>query len=365
MKLHLLALPHTQVAESFLSCAYTQKVAKFCKMMGNSYPIILYAGADVSGTSGYAEHVECISEGERTFHFGPGFNTVSTPLVWDSNMSYWQLFASRAIPALQARAQTRDLLLIIGGNAQKPISDAVPLLYPVEWGVGYEGIYTNACAFESYSWMHHVYGLNKWRNGRAYDQVIPNYFDPADFLPVNDNPDSYLLYLGRVTVRKGPHIAGQIAARLGMKLLIAGPGGSQKALGPIQGDGCTIEGNVRYLGEITSKHERAQLLRNAACVLMPTLYVEPFGGVAIEAMMAGCPVVASDWGAFTETINHQVGRRFRTLQQGCQAVIEAMGLDRQRIADYANRNFSLDAVRPMYAEWFGQIETLWGEGWAA
>lgn len=33
VKLHLVALPHTQVSKDFITCAYTQKVLKFCKMM--------------------------------------------------------------------------------------------------------------------------------------------------------------------------------------------------------------------------------------------------------------------------------------------------------------------------------------------
>lgn len=179
--LHLLSLPHTQVTEQYLSCAYTQKVLKFCKMMGSRYEIILYAG-EQSEAEAIKEHVVCVTEEERAGWFGDGFNTVTGPLRWDENEPYWRKYAERAVPALKERAKNKDLLLVIGGSCQKPISDAVPELLPVEWGVGYEGIYSDRCAFESYAWMHHVYGLRQIRNGRAFDDVIPNYFDPADFL---------------------------------------------------------------------------------------------------------------------------------------------------------------------------------------
>lgn len=156
MRLHLLALPHTQVAEQYLSCAYTQKVAKFCKMMGGDFEIVLYAGEDVSGTSGYAEHVVCVHEDERRGWFGHGFDTVRTPLEWDASKPYWQRFAERAIPALRERASQGDLLLLTT-STQKPIADALRSeLMPVEWAVGYEGIDTDFCAFESATWMHHV-----------------------------------------------------------------------------------------------------------------------------------------------------------------------------------------------------------------
>ncbi len=361
--LHLLSLPHTQTTDEFLSCAYTQKVVKFTKMMGSRYPIILYAG-EQDETVGRVEHVECVTEKERFGWFGKGFDTVKGGLRWDSNEAYWLRYASRAIPALRERKKPRDLLLVIGGCCQKPISDAVPELHPVEWGVGYEGIYTNQCAFESYAWMHHVYGLQKTVNGRAFDAVIPNFFDQDDFLPVDAarGEGRYLLFLGRVTQRKGPHVAGQIAARLGMKLVVAGPGATQEHGGVVKGDLCEIAGDVEYVGEV-GKEERAELLAGAACLLAPTLYIEPFGGVAVEAMMSGCPVVASDWGAFTELVTPSTGRLFRTLGQGAAAVREAMTLDRSKVALEAKARWSLEAVAPRFERWFDQIGTLWGEGW--
>ncbi len=368
MRLHLLSLPHTQANSSYLSCAYTQKVVKFCAMMGERYEIILYAG-DRSDVEHVKEIVPCVTEEERSGWFGDGFNTVTSNLKWDEREPYWTTYAKRAVPALFARAEPKDLLLVTGGSCQKPISDALGnQLLPCEWAVGYEGIYADRCAFESYAWMHHVYGLRKTVNGRAFDQVIPNYFDVRDFLPARPDIscDPYLLYLGRVTQRKGPHVAGMIAKRLGMRLIVAGPGAKQERSGAkIVGDWCEIEaGDVEYVGEV-GKADRAELLAGAACTLLPTFYIEPFGGVAIEALMSGSPVVASDWGAFTETITPDLGRRFRTLKQGCQAVTEAMTLDRAAIARRAKELYSLEAVGPRFDGWFEQIGTLWGAGWDA
>jgi len=41
--------------------------------------------------------------------------------------------------------------------------------------------------------------------------------------------------------------------------------------------------------------ERANLLANAQVTLVPTTYLEPFGGVVIESMLAGTPVVTTDF----------------------------------------------------------------------
>ena len=40
MKLHALGIPHTVTSKEYLSCAFTQKVLKFCDMMKDEYEII-------------------------------------------------------------------------------------------------------------------------------------------------------------------------------------------------------------------------------------------------------------------------------------------------------------------------------------
>ena len=364
--LHLIGMPHTQISADYLSCAYTQKVVKFLDMMEGHYPITYYGG-EVAPKGNAIDHVVCIHEEERRGWFGDGFDTVKSPFQWVGSASYWSKLIERAVPAIRERAQKHDLVLLTsGGDTMKPIGAAVKeRCLTLEWAAGYEGVSDHFAAFESYCWQHHVYGLKQWRNGRAFDAVIPNYFDPSDFLPVR-RPDEYLLFLGRVVARKGPHIAGLIAKRLGMKLIIAGPGATQKHPGAtVYGEGVEIDGDVLYVGEV-GKVERAELISKAACMLSPTLYVEPFGGSAVEAMIGGCPVVASDWGAFTETVIEGVtGYRFRTLQQGCEAIERAMKLDREVVSKTAIARYSLDAVRPKFDAWFEQSNTLWGEGWYA
>jgi glycosyltransferase involved in cell wall biosynthesis len=360
MRLHLVSLPHTQTTGRFLTCAYTQKVVKFCRMMLDEYELILYSGDENEAPC--AEHVVLFTEEERRADWGDGFDTVTSPLRWDSSESYWQRMNDRAVDAIRERAGDRDLLLLIGGWAQKPIADRVPLM-AVEWAVGYEGIFSNFCAFESAAWMHHVYGRQQWATGRFYDAVIPNFFDPGDFHlgPKSD----YLLFLGRLVERKGPHVAAQIADRVGLPLLVAGPGVAEHEPGWIRmNEGGTILGPVEYVGEL-DQERRAELLAGARALLAPTLYLEPFGGVTVEAMLSGTPAVTTDFGAFTETVTPEVGRRFRTLAQAADAVEQALELDPLGIRSAALDRFSLEAVRPRFDAWFRQLGGLWGVGWAA
>jgi glycosyltransferase involved in cell wall biosynthesis len=331
--------------------------------MSPYYEIILYSSEQNEVEN--VHQIPIIEEAERYSWFGDGFNTVTTPLDWNPEQPYWKTMNKRAIQEIIPRSNEGDYLLLIAGICQKPIADQVGNLIPLEWGVGYEGIFSQYCAFESYAWMHYVYARNNIVNGRSYDAVIPNFFDRDDF-QLSESRGDYLLYLGRVVERKGPHVASLIAERLGRKLVVAGPGGIDYTPGRLR----TTEGlnmsydNLEYVGEVDSR-TRAELLAGADALIVPTLYIEPFGGASIEAMFAGTPVVASDWGAFTETITPEVGRRFRTLGEAADAVNEAVNLDRAAIRQHAIDNYSLEAIHPKYAEWFTRLQSLWGAGWYA
>jgi glycosyltransferase involved in cell wall biosynthesis len=343
------------------------KILKFVPMMqAQGCRVILY-GPDLIECEP-DEHVVITTEADRKrWGFEPGFDTVKAPFLWDASQPYWFEANTRATDALKERVSPRDYLCLIAGWAQQPIAHAVagpqynnPIT--VEHGVGYEGIFTNYCAFESYAWMHHNYGLQRIINGRAFDQVIPNYFDVSQFHLAKKPSSDYLLYIGRLVSRKGPHIALDIAKRAGLPLRVAGYGANKVSEGLIVADEVTLEGDVHYAGQVGFA-DRAELMANAVAVVVPTLYIEPFGGVAVEAALSGTPVIASDWGSFTEIVTPDIGRRFRTLAQGAAAVREVRELDRKRIRKAAMKRYSLEAVGPMFSRWFGQLDTLWGKGW--
>lgn len=344
------------------------KVLKFVPMMrAQGCRVVLYGPDEIECEPD--EHVVISTEADRLRwgYGGPTGYDTTKPFLWDGAQPYWFETATRATDAMRERVQPRDYLCLIT-STQAPIADAIagprwnnPIT--VEWGVGYEGVDDRSHrAFESYAWMHHVYGLRKIVNGPAYDQMIPNFFDATQFSVTRKPSGDYLLYLGRVILRKGPHIAAEIAKRVGMPLVIAGPGVVSRSNGKIIGtDAVEIEGDVECVGTVGFAR-RNELMSNAAATIVPTVYVEPFGGVAVEAMLAGCPVIASDWGSFTEIVTSDVGRRFRTPMQGARAVQEVKTLDRRKIRKAAMKRYSLEAVGPMFMRWFDQLDTLWGKG---
>ena len=64
MRFHVISLPHTNTTLEFTSCAFTEKVRRFCIMMKDmGHEVFLYAGEFNSAP--VTEHIECISEAER------------------------------------------------------------------------------------------------------------------------------------------------------------------------------------------------------------------------------------------------------------------------------------------------------------
>jgi len=339
-------------------------------MTGGKRKVILY-GSELN-TAPCDEHVTIVTEERRQKWFGQDDHNdlARGGFDWEPSSPWWTESNSRAAGEIKKRCDDRDLLLLIAGRSQQLVADAVPQLTVAEFGVGYEGIITDRnggptfAAFESYSHQHFVYGTRGWRfPGRyGYDCVIPNYFDPADFPHKNNGGGKYLLFVGRLIANKGPQVAAMIAKELGMPLVVAGPGAIAETETSVTANEVHVE-PCDYVGPV-GVEERGKLMAGAAVLLAPTTYLEPFGGVAVEAMMAGTPAVAFDTGAFTETIVEGVsGYRFHTLNEGIIATEKAMLLNNDDVQRYALGRYSLDAVRPLYDAWFDRLDGLWDGGW--
>jgi glycosyltransferase involved in cell wall biosynthesis len=346
MRFHVVSLPHTHTTPAFAACAFTQKVTRFCQMMkGLGHAVILYAGEQNEAPCD--EHVPCISERRRAEMVGSRHYTEA-----DWSHPAWAGFNANVIGQMHERIQPQDFICLIGGRAHQPIADAFPNHLSVEFGIGYSGTFAKYRVFESYAWMHMVYGAAAGSADRAdghwFDEVIPNQVDEALF-PAGAGDGDYLLYVGRLIDRKGYRIAQEVAERLGKRLMLAGPGE------PL--------GYGEFVGEV-GPERRAELMGGAIALFAPTVYVEPFGTVTIEAMACGTPVITTDWGAFTETVLPGVdGFRCRMFSEFCDAVWKAVQLDRSKIRERALARFAMPVVAERYQRYFARLATLHGAGW--
>lgn len=355
-RLHCVGLPHTATTKKeFLHCGYTQKMLSFCQMMHEAGHTVYHYGGEGSDVA-CTEHVTLLTKAERDKYFHSNWETGEFPdMDFNPALPYWQTMNARAIRAIYDRIQPRDIICLIAGWSQAPVSNAFPDNPAVEYGIGYEGVFSKFRCFESNAWRHHVYGLRQERNGSWYDTVIGNYYNPDDF-PLGKRKGDYYLFLGRLISRKNPHVAADVCKRIGAKLIIAGQGVTQREPGIVRSRELAIVGDhVEHVGVVDVK-QRAELLGNAKALFVLTQYLAPFEGVHAEANLCGCPVITTDWGVFPETVTNGLnGYRIHTMGEAMWAARNVDKLDPQAIRKYALERFTLKANAPKYEEWFDRI----------
>lgn len=348
MRFHLLGLAHLPTTKIYSPCAFTQKIIKLADILSDHE--VMFYGVEGSQVK-CSEFIQVLNK--ETFDEVYDYDWTAEQFRYSYDDLAYTTFNKNAISEIKSRSEEQDVLLVTFGDIQKPIADAVGLL-TVESGVGYNGVFANHKVFESYAWMHHIYGSRGIHDGAFYDVVIPNCFYPEDF-EYQETKEEYFLYLGRIISRKGIHIARETCQKLGVKLVVAGQ---------LSDESVDLSG-VEYVG-CAGPALRRSLLSKAKALFAPTVYIEPFGGVTIEAALSGTPTITTDWGAFSETILHgKTGFRCRTLEQFCWA---AKNIDIIKPIDchqWAINNFSVNRVKLMYDEYFNQLSGLFGDGWYA
>ena len=132
-------------------------------------------------------------------------------------------------------------------------------------------------------------------------RVIHHGIDAADF-PFGDGQGGYFLFLGRMSPDKGAHRAMEAAYKAGVKLVMAAKMREpeeeayfERFVQPYLND------DLVYLGEVPHE-QKLELLANAAGLLFPIRWNEPFGMVMIEALACGTPVLAFPEGAAPEVV---------------------------------------------------------------
>ena len=120
--------------------------------------------------------------------------------------------------------------------------------------------------------------------------------------------EKIILFMGRLVYEKGiQHLISAMPKILDhyhdVKLVIAGKGGMLDEL-KAQANNLGISQKVYFAGYLNSKDVQ-KMYRCADISVFPSTY-EPFGIVALEAMLAGVPVVVSDIGGLNEIVEHGV-----------------------------------------------------------
>ena len=354
---HIPAIPHTVTNKDYISCAYTQKCLKLSKMLTDLGHTVYHYGCEGSEVD-CTESIDVVSDEYRRA-FYPHSDDMTRQFTFDINDDYHGIFRKRTAEEIEKRLGEKNFLLCAWGVGHKGIADILgDKVKAVESGIGYADTFARYRVFESYAWMHWVYGKNQQSDGGWYDAVIPNFFDPDDF-EFREEKEDWILYIGRIVKRKGVELASQLAERTGHKLVIAGQGTLKN-----DGEKIDIKGDhIDFVGH-ADVEKRKDLMSRAKAVIVPTYYIGPFEGVAVEAMLSGTPVISSDWGAFSEHNLHGVtGYRCRTMEHFEWALNNIENISPLACREWAIDNYSMGRVSLMYDEYFSMISDLWGKGW--
>jgi glycosyltransferase involved in cell wall biosynthesis len=185
-------------------------------------------------------------------------------------------------------------------------------------------------------WMEAGVGrIGVIRNGVADHPAAPQ--------PVDD----VALVAGRISPEKGTHVAIRVALRAGLMPLVAGAvydaGYFRREVRPL---------GAQLLGALPRSDLRA-LMARARVAIMPISWPEPFGMVAAESQLAGCPVAGYRLGGLPEAVAEGVG--------GClveagdeDALVGAVGaaarLDRSAVRRSARRRLLIAAAARRYEQ---------------
>lgn len=175
----------------------------------------------------------------------------------------------------------------------------------------------------------------------ASAKVIHHQLDPREY-PVSYRADgstalttgnggSYLLYMGVMREYKQPILAIEAAAKVGLKLKIAG--GAPFDVNQL----FSGSENAQYVGVVEGE-QKLDLLRGATALLQFGLY-ESFGLTTIEAGLCGTPVVALAEGGTRDIVRGGVNGVYVKDGNYLEAVNTARNMSRKTVREFTEAAF--------------------------
>ncbi len=243
-------------------------------------------------------------------------------------------------------------------------------IHDIEWWLSYEAWQVICCSQYMKEELQRVFLLPQDKL-----TVIPNgirveadWTERGSALPENlyDSGTKLVFYVGRLVKEKGVQVLLEAAPAIlssypETHFVIAGTGPFAEHL-KAQCEKMGLTDKVHFAGYIDDG-TKDDLYRSASVSVFPSLY-EPFGIVALEAMIMGTPVIVSSCGGLDEIIDHEVeGLKFYPGDAGSLAeqVCRMLG-DEERAAMLAEkayqkaiRSYSWEKIAAKTAEVYGQI----------
>jgi glycosyltransferase involved in cell wall biosynthesis len=272
----------------------------------------------------------------------------------DENMWPWELYEMLNLAAAVERAREFDIIHYEA--AYYPMSLAYARLTPTPI---IQTLHHSPSAAEIKLWSRYPEApfvaisqeQARLLSGLNVVDVVLHGIDTEAFA-FREQPDDYLLFLGRFTEGKGVLQAIEIAKRVGMRLILAAAPDSyyREAVAP------HVDGrHIVYYGE-ADFDAKVKLYGGARALLYPIQAREPFGLVLAEAMACGTPVAALDKGAVREVVDDGVtGIVFEDLETMANELSRVFDLDRRRVRDRAVARFGAGRMVDEYVKVYTRI----------
>jgi len=178
--------------------------------------------------------------------------------------------------------------------------------------------------------------------------------------PFKKEKGNRLIYVGRFTSYKQPHIAIEIAKNLNLGLDLVGGAYEEPYFSQYVKPYC--DGKQIVLHTEASHQEKVKLLQNAKALIFPSKMGEPFGLVLVEANACGCPVIGSRDGAIPELLLDGVnGYVCDDVEGMVQAVKQVDLIKPENCRSIVEQNFTKEIMAFRYEKLYRDI--LSGNDW--
>ncbi len=181
-----------------------------------------------------------------------------------------------------------------------------------------------------------------------YVATVYNGID-CDRFPPGEGRGGYLLFAGRMAPEKAPHLAIEVARRTGRQLKMAGVIEDRHSDYFEEKVRPSLDGTmVEYLGSL-DRSTLGTVYRDAAALLMPLRWPEPFGLVVAEALASGTPVIGWRRGSLPELIRDGVtGAVVDDVAGAATAIGRLADFDREECRRDAVARLSIEAMTRGY-----------------
>ncbi len=193
-----------------------------------------------------------------------------------------------------------------------------------------------------------------WARAELIGHVVHNGI-PLDDWPFRAEPSGdHVVWMGRLTPEKAPHLAIDAAVRAGVPIRLAGPAGDpgyvEREVAPRLGP------DVTWVGHLDTD-ELAALVGSARACLVTPVWEEPYGLVITEALACGTPVVGFARGALPELVDGSCGVLVPPddVDALADAIARADTIDRRACRAKVEHTGSLTTMTDRYEQLYGEL----------